>query len=194
LYAKSDENFCVFCIPWSVFCGLDAFNYLVKISTHCRGTNPPVDAATFCRAFPYHGVIVSLHIQRYEYQQFHIAPDHAPGKRLTAAERLQRNRQYTQQFGSYNTSTAAHEASNGDTGNASQQGGHKRQNEAREPSAERDNSSVELEYSDAQLFHDRNGNKLGEPEQDEEDFSLSASLAKNVASVAHSVHQLQVRF
>jgi E3 ubiquitin-protein ligase DOA10 len=141
-------------------------------------------------------LIVSLHIQRYEYQQFHIAPDHAPGKRLTAAERLQRNRQYTQQFGANNTSTAARETSNGNGGGASHQGGHRRQNEVREPSAERDNSSVELEYADAQLFHDRNGhsNKSGEPEHAEEDFSLSASLAKNVASVSQSVQQLQVRF
>jgi hypothetical protein len=139
-------------------------------------------------------LIVSLHIQRYEYQQFHIAPDHAPIKRLTAAERLQRNRQYTQQFGANNTSTAARETSNGNSGSATQQGGHRRQNAAREPSAERDNSSVELEYSDAQLFHDRNGHsKVGEPEQAEEDFGLSASLAKNVASVSQSVQQLQVR-
>jgi E3 ubiquitin-protein ligase DOA10 len=145
--------------------------------------------------FSYRSVIIILHMQRYEYQQFHIAPDHAPGKRLTAAERLQRNRQYTQQFGANNTSIAARETSNGNSGSATQQGGHRRQNAAREPSAERDNSSVELEYSDAQLFHDRNGHntKLGEPEQAEEDFSLSASLAKNVASVSQSVQQLQVR-
>jgi hypothetical protein len=138
---------------------------------------------------------LSLHIQRYEYQQFHIAPDHAPGKRLTAAERLQRNRQYTQQFGANNTSTAARETTNanGNGGSATQQGGHRRRSEAREPSAERDNSSVELEYADAQLFHDRKGHsKVGEPEQAEEDFSLSANLAKNVASVSHSVQQLQV--